>query len=146
LVKRWLEQYDGQFIFDGFPRTVGQAEALDQILQGRGTSLDLVIALEAKLSTLQDRVKNRLICTKCGQIVSLGLHVPTADTPCPMCGGKLSKRSDDTSETLQRRMVEYEQKTQPLIAFYKERGLLHRVDTTPKPERVFDSIAKIVED
>jgi len=144
LVKRWLMEHDGEFVFDGVPRTLGQAKALDALLEERRTPVDLVIALEAKLSTLEERVKNRLICSKCGQIVSLGLHVPSPDTPCPVCGGKLSKRSDDTRETLERRMLEYREKTEPLIAFYTKRGLLHKIDTTPTPERVFDSIAKIL--
>ena len=145
LVSAWLTQNNGSFVFDGFPRTVGQAEALDEMLEGRNTPLDLVIALEATLETLQARVRNRLVCLNCGEIVSAGWQVADVNTPCPKCGGKLGKRSDDTPETLTRRMREYQEKTEPLLGFYSERRLLRRVDTADRPERVFDAIARFIE-
>jgi adenylate kinase len=146
LVKHWLEQHDGEFVFDGFPRTIGQGEALERMLAERETPLEVVISLEADLPTLRERVKNRLVCSSCGYIVSCGLHVSDQGAPCPNCGGSLGKRADDTSETLERRMVEYEEKTKPLIEFYKTRCLLHRVETMKTPDIVFDLIAKILEE
>ena len=144
LVCRWLADRS-EFVFDGFPRTVGQAKALDQLLDARQTALDLVIALEATLETLRARVSNRLVCLNCGEIVSLHLHVPNVSAPCPKCGGKLGKRSDDTPETLTRRMREYKDKTEPLLGFYEEQCLLCRVDSVDTPERVFASIAHFIE-
>ena len=114
-----------------------------ELLDARKTPLDLVLLLEATLETLRGRVLNRLVCLKCGEIVSLGLHVPNVSAPCPKCGGQLGKRSDDTAETLTRRMREYKEKTEPLLGFYEEQCLLCRVDSADTPERVFASIARI---
>ena len=146
LIERWLTTNNGEFVFDGFPRTVNQARALDVLLASRKTPLALVIALEADLPTLQDRVARRLVCTQCRAIVSAGLHVKGVETPCPVCGGKLAKRADDTLETLQRRMAEYREKTEPLVDYYRERGLLKQVASMEKPELVFTSIAALVEE
>lgn len=145
LVRRWLEAHDGEFVFDGFPRTIGQATTLEKMLDDRRTPLEAVFVLEADLPTLQQRVQNRLVCSNCGRIVSLGLDVAEQGAACPNCGGELSKRSDDTSETLDRRMVEYVEKTGPVIAFYTGRGLLHRIDAMKKPGLVFDVVVKILE-
>ena len=145
VVAAWLRDCDDQFVFDGFPRTLGQAEALEPLLEFRGTPLDVVIALEADLGTLQSRVSHRLICQRCGEIVSVGLHVAAETDPCPKCGGVLGRRSDDSLETLAARMVEYHEKTEPLIAYYKGKGLLQSVDSTRVPKEVFGSIIQILE-
>ncbi len=145
LVQSWLAQHNGEFIFDGFPRSRGQADALGDILQKRNTPLDVVIALDAGLDTLRSRVASRMVCTRCGQIVSAGLQVEGPESSCPKCGGALTRRNDDTPEVLDARMREYAEKTEPLIAYYEERRLLRRVDSTRTPDLVFASIASILE-
>lgn len=145
LVRHWLDRNDSQFIFDGFPRTIGQAKALDEMLAQRGTSLDVAILLEADLATLQGRIQHRLICRGCGHIASESVHVSDAQGPCPRCGGEMGRRSDDTLETFERRMAEYREKTEPLIGHYENGGLLRRVNTMDKPELVFASIATLLE-
>ena len=145
LVKRWLAKQDGAFVFDGYPRSMGQAEGLKDILAGRGTPLDAVLSLEADMTTIRDRVSRRMICSQCGMIVSVGMHVTSADGACPACGGELTKRRDDTPETLELRMAEYEEKTEPLISYYTDLGLLRAVDATRTPELVFQSIEAILE-
>jgi adenylate kinase len=145
LVQTWLAANNGEFVFDGFPRTVNQARSFDTLLEERGTPLELVIALEADLPTLQDRVTRRLVCTQCRAIVRTGLHVADITTPCPVCGGTLVRRADDTIETLTHRMVEYHEKTEPLVGYYLERGLLRKVPSMEKPEQVFARIAPLIE-
>ncbi|RYD71149.1 MAG: nucleoside monophosphate kinase [Verrucomicrobiaceae bacterium] len=145
VISNWLETCDDQFVFDGFPRTIGQADTLEELLHLRGTPLDVVIALEADLPTLQSRVAHRLMCQSCGEIVSVGLHVSSEMDPCPKCGGTLGKRSDDSLETLSARMVEYHEKTEPLVAYYKAKGLLREVDSTKVPAEVFEAITSILE-
>lgn len=145
VVAAWLRECDDQFVFDGFPRTIGQADALGKLLEARGTPLDVVISLEADLATLQSRVSHRLVCQRCGEIVSIGLHVSSENDSCPKCGGALGKRSDDSLETLAARMTEYHEKTEPLIAYYQSRGLLTPVDSTRVPDEVFSSIVRILE-
>jgi adenylate kinase len=145
VVKVWLAENNGAFLFDGFPRTVGQAEALAALLEQRDTPLEAVLLLEADIDTLRRRVQQRLVCQQCGGIVSEGLHVTNASDQCPKCGGTLSRRADDTLETLERRMEQYSAKTMALVGYYESRGLLYRIDSTRAPEAVFKSIAAVLE-
>jgi adenylate kinase len=146
LVSAWLKEGDDQFVFDGFPRSTGQANALEELLAKRETPLDVVIALDADLNTLQSRVVHRLMCKDCGEILSIGLHVASESDPCPKCGGILVRRSDDSLETLAARMVEYRDKTEPLLEYYDNRKLLRRVDSSQLPEVVFASVSRILEE
>lgn len=145
LVRGWLAREDGQFIFDGFPRTLGQAEALEHLLAERGTPLEVVIALEADVTTLQQRVARRLMCVSCGRTFSVGLHIEHPTDSCPVCGGTLVRRSDDTPEALETRLIEYHEKTEPLVGYYERKGLLERVNSSEQPEVVFEAIRAILE-
>jgi adenylate kinase len=145
IVRAWLEQNGDGFIFDGYPRSQPQADALEAMLLSRGQPLQVAISLEASLETLRARVINRLVCLACGHTVAAGLQVSAIETPCPACGGQLGRRKDDTLEVLTRRMEEYTAKSAPLLAFYAERDLLHRVDSSAAPDNVFAAITSILE-
>lgn len=145
LVSAWLAQHEGEFVFDGFPRSIGQTEALAQKLDRRNTTLDVAIVLKADVETLQRRVAGRVMCAVCGQIFSVGLHVLSVSAECPACGGELTRRKDDTPEILLARLEEYREKTEPVIAYYRENGLLREIDSTSVPEVVFESIIAILE-
>ncbi len=145
LVAHWLGKHDSEFIFDGYPRSIGQAEGLDRLLVERETPLEVVLSFEADFTTLQSRVLHRAVCSRCRRNFSIGLHIATLDEPCPICGGALVRRGDDTLETLDLRMREYAEKTEPLIAYYSKRGLLYPVDATRTPDAVFASVAEILE-
>ena len=140
LVKVWLDAHDGAFVFDGFPRTVGQAAALELMLNKRNTPLQIAISLDVDVSTIEGRVSRRMVCAKCGLIVSVGLHVASENSPCPRCGGELRRRKDDSIEALQRRLIEYREKSEPLISFYSERGILTRIVAHDPPESVFAEV------
>jgi adenylate kinase len=143
LVDGWLGAQGGDaFVFDGYPRTLGQAEALDAMLAVRGTAIEKVLLLEASPDVLLRRVENRATCTNCGNIVSVGFHVTGIEDTCPRCGGKLARRADDTAETLRHRLVEYREKTEPLVEHYAGKHLLARVNTEPAPEEVFQQVTK----
>ena len=144
LVETWLLTYHPAFVLDGYPRSIGQADALAVMLESHGSPLQIVICLEADQSTIEQRVQKRLVCEGCGTIVSIGLHVSAEDT-CPKCGGRLVKRADDNLETLAFRMCEYRQKTEPLISYYRSRGLLHVVDSTRAPDVVQSEIVGLLE-
>lgn len=144
LARTWLDAHDDAFVFDGFPRTVGQAEALEHLLNERGTPLEMAISLEADAETIRERVRRRLACGTCGVIVSAGLHVESAASPCTRCGGALARRADDTPETLEQRLVEYREKSEPLIAFYAGRGILASIAADGGPERVFAEVAAVL--
>ena len=123
LIADWLNLHGRNgFVFDGFPRTVGQAERLDEILQKRGDSLDLAIWLEVSEQTVRDRIASRLQCRRCGFTTSL-TSAGFADRPvCPYCDGPLIRRDDDDASVLQTRLAEFKSKTEPLLSFYRERG------------------------
>ncbi len=146
VVENWLAEHDGGFIFDGFPRTIAQAEALETMLARRGTPLQAAISLDTDAGTLAARMASRLVCLECGQIVAAGLQVAHATSPCPRCGGALGRRADDTPEVLGRRLLEYKDKSEPLVGHYDRRGLLHRVDSSGTPPEVFFKISEILED
>ena len=115
------------------------------MLAERNTPLDIVLFLEADFETISSRVESRLVCSKCRTNLSRGLHVADARSACPKCGGKLSRRIDDNMETLQLRMQEYREKTEPLVSHYSQLGLLRSVDSTRTPDLVFASITGILE-
>ena len=145
VVAAWLSKQSGDgFVFDGYPRTLGQAGVLDQMLAERKQPLDTVLLLEADIATLRTRVENRAFCKTCGNIVSIGLHIADASASCPRCGGVLARRADDNAETLERRLCEYAEKTAPLIGYYEKRHLLQRVNTGRLPEQVFAEVCQIL--
>ena len=145
VVNAWLKAHGGEFIFDGFPRSLGQAGALEEMLAARNTPLDVALLLEADFDTIASRVQSRLVCTTCRTNLSLGLHVASVDAFCPKCDGKLIRRGDDNLETLHLRMKEYAEKTEPLVSHYSDLGLLRAVDSTLTPDLVFASVAAILE-
>jgi adenylate kinase len=146
VVKEWLSRHGQSFIFDGYPRSLGQAIALDEMLAERETPLDAVVLLETNLQTIRDRVARRRACTLCGRIVSVDVNLASASSLCPSCGGELSKRPDDTPETLELRMHEYTTKTVPLLDYYRCRMLLYPLNGAQSPEIVFASIVNILEE
>jgi len=146
LVGQWLDQHREAFLFYGFPRTLPQAVAFEQMLQARGTPLDLAIFLEASEATIAFRMAHRLTCSQCGKVVSIGRHVQSASERCPNCGGKLEVRSDDNHAALALRLEEFQKKSLPLIDFYSERGLLAKVDANQETDRVFEQISRIIQE
>ena len=136
----WLNAHPDAFVFDGFPRTVGQAEALDTMLAERQTALTAVIWLEVPLEVIRDRVSKRLVCSVCGRTFGLGWQVAHRGAPCPVCGGALHNRHDDDPATLTRRLEQYREHTEPLLDFYQGRRLLRRIDAQQPAEKVFAQI------
>jgi len=116
-------------IFDGFPRTRRQAEALDQLLAERGRNLDHVIELDVDEDALVERIAGRFSCSRCGASYHEHFHRPRQDGACDHCGStEFCRRPDDNEPTVRRRMAEYRAKTAPILPYYEERGLVHRVD------------------
>jgi adenylate kinase len=144
VVAKWLEDIDDSFLFDGFPRTVAQAEQFEILLGHRATGLELAIFLELSEKTIRARMLRRLTCSNCGKVISIGRHVRDGSDPCPDCGGKLEAREDDSDAALLRRMQEYREKTLPVTDFYKRRGILARVDADREAGSVFDDVSRLI--
>jgi len=124
------------FILDGFPRTLGQAEGLDAVLQECGRQLDAVISLEVPVDTLVERISGRRSCPKDGSVYHVVQHPPRRDGYCDLCGTGLVQREDDREDKVRTRMEAYAASTAPLKDFYARRGLLHLVDGVGAPEAI----------
>jgi adenylate kinase len=120
---------EGGAIFDGYPRTRAQAEALDLLLAERGRRLHHVIELEVNEEALVERVTGRFTCCSCGEGYHDRYKVPAVAGVCDVCGSDdFKRRPDDNEQTVRTRMAEYRAKTAPILPFYEERGLVRRVD------------------
>lgn len=132
-------------IFDGFPRTVPQAEALDALLSKKGRSLTAVIELAVDEEALVKRIVGRFSCGSCGAPYHEKANLPRVEGTCDHCGSHVFKRrSDDNEETVRARMAEYRAKTAPILPYYEARGLLHRVDGMADVSHVAATIALIL--
>ncbi|MFV1995083.1 MAG: adenylate kinase family protein [Verrucomicrobiales bacterium] len=143
-VRGWIERRRGGFILDGFPRTLVQAGALDELLAGWSLEIDAALYLDVSEEVLEERILHRVQCTECRAIFRLGDEVADIETPCPSCGGSLHRRKDDTPETLQLRLEEYRQKTAPLLGFYRDRGNLFRINGDQSSQSVFKEIERVI--
>ena len=143
IIKERMAQPDcaGGFILDGFPRTVAQAEALDQM----GVAIDRVIEIDVPDEAIVTRMSGRRACVSCGATYHI-VHNPTKkEGICDACGEKLILRDDDKPETVQKRLTVYHEQTQPLIDYYKGLGVLVSVDGTKDLNDVFEDICAILE-
>ncbi|MCX7984876.1 MAG: adenylate kinase [Bacteroidetes bacterium] len=111
------------FILDGFPRTVPQAEALDALFAKLNIKLDYVISIEVENDEIVRRLSQRRLCRNCGRIYTLS-QLAENQTTCTMCGGEIYQRDDDRPDAVRRRLEVYQQQTQPLIEYYKKSGKL----------------------
>lgn len=145
VVRNWLEEVQGPWALDGYPRTVRQAEAFDTMLAERGEAIDLALLITADEAVIRDRVARRLLCKSCGAVLREGMHVASASESCPRCGGVLGRRADDNLEALADRLNEYRTKSEPVIAYYQERGIVRTIDGNRPVEAVFTDISAELE-
>lgn len=138
MVKDRLAQDDahGGFLLDGFPRTVRQAEVLDDMLAGMGAALDVVLELVVDDDEVVRRLSGRRTCHQCGHVWHLDFDPPGNEGICDRCGGELFQRDDDSEETIRHRLTVYADQTSPLIGYYGDCGLLRGVDATGPVEDV----------
>jgi adenylate kinase len=137
---------DSGAIFDGYPRTRAQAEALDLLLSERGKSLDHVIELEVDEDALVQRITGRFSCAKCGAPYHDTFKLPQIEGTCDVCGShEFKRRPDDNEETVRTRLAEYRAKTAPILPYYEERGLVRRVEGMAPVEEVAAAIDAILD-
>ena len=125
------------FVLDGFPRTRGQAAALDAMLAEHGARLDRVVELAVDEAALVERIAGRFACAKCGAGYHDRFKQPRVPGVCDVCGNTtFTRRKDDNAETVTARLVAYHDQTAPILPYYEERGLLSRVDGMAEPDIV----------
>ncbi len=143
IIKDRLQEVDCQkgWLMDGFPRTIWQAVALDEILRQRGLHLDAVINIYLQEEELIRRVSGRRVCRNCGETFHVIFNPPLQEGVCDKCGGPLYQREDDKEETVRKRLEVYRARTKPLIEYYWEKSALISIDGGARTiEDVFKSI------
>ena len=131
---------DDGFLLDGFPRTVGQAQVLEQALDRRGRSLTAVLLIDVSDDEVVRRLSGRRICTKSQHVYHVEFDPPKREGVCDQDGSRLIQRDDDKPETVQNRLAVYREQTSPVVDLYEEKGLLRRFDGSRSPSEVHDHI------
>jgi len=137
---------DGNVILDGFPRTVNQALALEEMLKGKGEKISKVLFFDVPDEVIIDRLSGRRVCSKCGAVYHVKYNPPKVEGVCDLCGGSLVQRDDDKEEVVKKRLEVYRKQTQPLIEFYQDRGIIYKLDAGKAVEELFEEVKGLVRD
>lgn len=132
------------YVLDGFPRTIPQAESLKEALAKNGEAVDFALNVDVADALIVKRMSGRRSCVKCGAIYHVESAPSKTEGICDVCGSELVLRDDDKPETVEKRLQVYHEQTQPLIDYYKEKGVLHSIDGTQSMETVFECITGIL--
>jgi adenylate kinase len=146
LFRQRLEQPDAAngAIFDGFPRTLAQAAALDATLANMDRSIAKVVALEVPTEVIVERISGRRVCQSCGQTYHVRYSPPPPSGRCSRCGGEIVQRTDDTEEKVRTRSSEYLENTLAILRHYEPRGIVERVDGVGSVEEVAGRVEKAI--
>lgn len=148
IVRNRLKEDDCKdgFILDGFPRTIKQAEALNEIMEELNTKLDLALYIKVPEKELIKRLSGRRVCEDCGATYHVEFNPPKKEGICDKCGGNLIQRSDDTEETVKNRIEVNKEKTEKLIEFYDDKGILQTIESSGGIEEVFKKVTSVIEE
>lgn len=138
LVAERLKEKDCEkgFVLDGFPRTIAQAQSLEEILGKMGLALNCVLSVQVPHELIVERLSGRRTCKGCGALYHVVFDPPKAAGMCNRCGGELFQRDDDSAKTISNRLRVYDNQTAPLVSYYRERGLLKSIDGVGKVEDI----------
>ncbi len=138
------EHIEQPVVFDGFPRTITQAEGLDRVLVGHEQQVDMVVLIDLDDDEVVGRLTSRRQCRACRKIFNLSFMPPKVEGVCDECGGKLYQREDDKDETIRDRLRIYHEQTEPLVEYYQDKFKLERIAGSIGRERVFEELEKLV--
>lgn len=146
MVKDRLQEKDCTlgFLLDGFPRTVSQAEALDELVDVLDVELDAVILLDVPDQVVIERLSGRRMCRSCGSIFHVSFNPSSKGDICDKCGGEIYQRDDDREEVIRNRLKVYHDQTAPLIKYYENKGILRTVDASESSDNVLAMIESLV--
>ena len=147
MVKSYLERLDNKngFLLDGYPRTIDQAKAFDEMSKGTSLVIDKVLALDISLDELAARVTGRRLCRGCSEIYHVTNKPSQKEGICDKCGGELYQRKDYTVESLKVRLEEYRTSTMPVLEYYRKQGLVSMIDASQSIEDVWNDTRKALE-
>ena len=140
LIKSRLATETRGLLFDGFPRTVEQAQALDDYLASKSLTVDMVFFLDLQEQEVVSRLGARRTCVKCGTIYNLLTSAPAKEGICDSCGGVLTLREDDKPEVIKKRIMVYRDQTEPLLAYYKGNGVFTEIKADQSPQAITGQI------
>lgn len=146
IIKERLAQDDCKkgFLLDGFPRTLVQAKALDEVMAELSKEIEVAINIAVPDEILIERLSSRVSCEKCKAVYNLKLNAPEKEGICNKCGGKLVQRSDDQEETVRNRLNVYKEETNPLISYYHKKGNLKEIDGYQDTKNVYSDIKRVL--
>jgi len=145
IIKERVQDDGKSFLFDGFPRTIPQAEGLDNMLNEIGSGVDLVLDLEVSDNEVINRLSGRFFCPQCQATYNYPNNLPKKEGICDKCGAGLEKRKDDTEEVVKNRLKVYKDQTQPLQDYYRKKSILKAVNGERPIETIFSDLAGIVD-
>jgi len=146
LIQHWLtpDLIKHGFMFDGFPRTRAQAEALDRFCAEKAAPLELVLYLHCSEEVIIERITGRRMCLSCGKIYHVRTLPPVSPGICDVCGSELTQRTDDTEEVVKNRLVFYQKVTEPLVDYYRESGKLVSLNASLGSEDAYVHAAQVL--
>ncbi|HZK42955.1 MAG TPA: adenylate kinase [Syntrophomonadaceae bacterium] len=146
IIKERLAQDDCKkgFLLDGFPRTLVQAKALDEVMAELSKEIEVAINIAVPDEILIERLSSRVSCENCKAVYNLKLNAPEKEGICNKCGGKLVQRSDDQEETVRNRLNVYKEETNPLISYYHKKGNLKEIDGYQDTKNVYSDIKRVL--
>ena len=132
------------YILDGFPRNTAQAEALDKMLASLNMSLTAALSVDVPFEDLMKRLTGRRTCKSCGQMYNIYFKAPAKESVCDKCSGELFQRDDDKEATIKKRLEVYTAQTEPLIGYYKKKGIVKSVSGTGSIDEIFKKVTEVL--
>lgn len=135
-----LEDQKSGYLLDGYPRTLAQAQAFEQMVKGSSLEPDVVLAMDIERETLTKRITGRRSCPSCGEIYNIYSKAPTKEGICDRCGSELTQRKDDNEESLAVRLNEYDRNTTPVLDYYEQKGIVIHIDAQGSLDTIWQRI------
>ena len=139
-----LEDKKNGYLLDGYPRTLDQAKAFEEMTNGTDLAVDKIVVMDVPFDELTRRITGRRTCKKCGAIYNIYSKPPLKEETCDCCNEPLSQRKDDNAESLKVRLDEYSKNTEPVIAYYEEKGMVSKVDASKSIDEIWPVLKEIL--